>query len=237
MLVSDPSESIDRSVQLPMKMPPTWWLSTTARASAAPVTPTMSSCASLSRVDMPANSAGPSPHAGAAGPAAAGAAVVAMVGAVTDVDGRAACSADGEQASRSPDIAASANSARDAAMGPHPNSSGSRVLCRGRQATRSVTGTQILVCYVGRMDRFIVPAAASIVVGLLLGAAAIFGVTLMVQQDSKPPLQPGDPASSVLNRVVYGDSTFFTDCFAGLGRQCREGCLDEISVRFHPYTT
>ena len=59
----------------------------------------------------------------------------------------------------------------------------------------------------GPMDRFIVPAAASIVVGLLLGAAAIFGVTLMVQQDSKPPLQAGDPASSVLNRVEYGDRT------------------------------
>ena len=55
------------------------------------------------------------------------------------------------------------------------------------------------------MDRFIVPAAASIVVGLLLGAAAVFGVTLMAQQDSKPPLQAGDPASSVLNRVEYGD--------------------------------
>jgi len=55
------------------------------------------------------------------------------------------------------------------------------------------------------MDRFIVPAAASVVVGLLLGAAAIFGVTLMVQQDSKPPLQAGDPASSVLNRVEYGN--------------------------------
>jgi hypothetical protein len=57
------------------------------------------------------------------------------------------------------------------------------------------------------MDRFLVPAAASIVVGLLLGAAAIFGVTLMVQQDSKPPLQAGDPESSVLNRVEYGDRT------------------------------
>jgi hypothetical protein len=57
------------------------------------------------------------------------------------------------------------------------------------------------------MDRFIVPSAASIVVGLLLGAAAVFGVTLMVQQDSKPPLQAGDPASSVLNRVEYGDRT------------------------------
>ena len=62
-------------------------------------------------------------------------------------------------------------------------------------------------CYVDRMDRFLVPAAASIVVGLLLGAAAIFGVTLMVQQDTKPPLQAGDPASSVLNRVEYGDRT------------------------------
>ena len=76
-----------------------------------------------------------------------------------------------------------------------------------RQKTRSVAGTQNIVCYLGRMDRFIVPAAASIVVGLLLGAAAIFGVTLMVQQDTKAPLQPGDPASSVLNRVEYGDRT------------------------------
>ena len=37
------------------------------------------------------------------------------------------------------------------------------------------------------------------------GAAAVFGVTLMVQQDTRPPLQAGDPASSVLNRVEYGD--------------------------------
>jgi hypothetical protein len=57
------------------------------------------------------------------------------------------------------------------------------------------------------MDRFLVPAAASIVVGLLLGAAAIFGITLMVQQDTKPPVQAGDPASAVLNRVEYGDRT------------------------------
>ncbi|MCH9729110.1 MAG: DUF2613 domain-containing protein [Actinomycetia bacterium] len=55
------------------------------------------------------------------------------------------------------------------------------------------------------MHRFLVPSAASIVVGLLLGAAAVFGVTLMVEQDTKPPLQAGDPASSVLNRVEYGD--------------------------------
>jgi uncharacterized protein DUF2613 len=76
-----------------------------------------------------------------------------------------------------------------------------------RPKTRSAAGTPTTVCYFGRMDRFLVPAAASIVVGLLLGAAAIFGVTLMVQQDTKPPLQAGDPASSVLNRVEYGDRT------------------------------
>lgn len=55
------------------------------------------------------------------------------------------------------------------------------------------------------MTRFMVPAAASALVGLLLGAARVFGVTLMIQQDTKPPLQPGDPASSVLNRVEYGN--------------------------------
>lgn len=40
------------------------------------------------------------------------------------------------------------------------------------------------------MNRIVAPAAASVVVGLLLGAAAIFGITVMVQQDTKPPL-PG----------------------------------------------
>jgi hypothetical protein len=55
------------------------------------------------------------------------------------------------------------------------------------------------------MTRFLVPAAASTVVGLLLGAASIFGVTQMIQQDTKPPLSPADPASSVLNRVEYGN--------------------------------
>ncbi len=67
------------------------------------------------------------------------------------------------------------------------------IYVRGRRATLTA------------MERFLVPAAASIVVGLLLGAAAVFGTTLMLQQDTKPPLQAGDPASSVLNRVEYGD--------------------------------
>jgi hypothetical protein len=55
------------------------------------------------------------------------------------------------------------------------------------------------------MNRIIAPAAASVVVGLLLGAAAIFGVTLMVQQDTKPAVPGGDPQSSVLNKVEYGN--------------------------------
>ena len=55
------------------------------------------------------------------------------------------------------------------------------------------------------MTRFALPAAASTLVGLRLGAASVFGVTLMIQQDTKPPLAPGDPASSVLNRVEYGN--------------------------------
>ena len=33
----------------------------------------------------------------------------------------------------------------------------------------------------------------------------VFAKTLMVQQDTKPTIQPGDPGSSVLNRVEYGD--------------------------------
>ena len=55
------------------------------------------------------------------------------------------------------------------------------------------------------MNRIIAPVAASVLVGLLLGAAAIFGITLMVQQDTKPPLAGGDPQSSVLKRVEYGN--------------------------------
>ncbi|HZQ31187.1 MAG TPA: DUF2613 domain-containing protein [Mycobacterium sp.] len=48
------------------------------------------------------------------------------------------------------------------------------------------------------------PIANSVLVGLLLGAAAIFGVTLMVQQDTKPTL-PANDGSTILNRVEYGD--------------------------------
>lgn len=64
--------SIDRSVQLPTKIPPTLWSSTTARASAPPRTPTISSWASLSRVLIEASSSGPAPQAGDAGEAGSG---------------------------------------------------------------------------------------------------------------------------------------------------------------------
>jgi hypothetical protein len=96
----------------------------------------------------------------------------------------AAGSAAGEQASSRPERAISAHTAR------------------GMDMTPETSGD---ACYLGPVDRFVLPAAASVVVGLLLGAAAVFGLTLMVQQDTKPPVQAGDPASSVLNRVEYGD--------------------------------
>ena len=43
------------------------------------------------------------------------------------------------------------------------------------------------------MTRFVVPAAVAMVVGLLLGAAAVFGVTLMVATGTPPPVggRPG----------------------------------------------
>ena len=68
---------------------------------------------------MPASSACPSPHAGAGGGAAAGAfgaAVAAIADGVADWDA-AGLSVAGEQASKSPDIAASQQSARGKAMG------------------------------------------------------------------------------------------------------------------------
>ena len=55
------------------------------------------------------------------------------------------------------------------------------------------------------MNRIIAPAAAPSNKPTTTLAAAIFGVTLMIQQDTKPPLPGGDPQSSVLNRVEYGN--------------------------------
>lgn len=55
------------------------------------------------------------------------------------------------------------------------------------------------------MDRFLLPAAASIVIGLLLGAIAILGTTELMKQDDRSPTAGGDKATSVLNRVEYGE--------------------------------
>lgn len=54
------------------------------------------------------------------------------------------------------------------------------------------------------MNRIVAPVGASVVIGLLLGAFAIFGITLLVEQNEKPHIAPGDPSSSVLNRTEYG---------------------------------
>lgn len=57
------------------------------------------------------------------------------------------------------------------------------------------------------MERFVVPAAASIVVGLLLGAAAVFGGTVWLQEDTMPSIAPADDSTALLNRVEYGQRT------------------------------
>src|ERR1700757_1653467 len=74
------------------------------------------------------------------------------------------------------------------------------------------------VCYVGdnrcacppcrparshTMNQFLLPAAASIIIGLLLGAAAALGVTLQV--GTHTPVPHSDNSASMLNRVEYGD--------------------------------
>ncbi|PVB44693.1 DUF2613 domain-containing protein [Mycobacteroides abscessus] len=55
------------------------------------------------------------------------------------------------------------------------------------------------------MTRFAVPAAASVLIGLLLGAAAVFGLTLSVEQDKKPVVTGIDPSTAILNRPDYGN--------------------------------
>ncbi len=55
------------------------------------------------------------------------------------------------------------------------------------------------------MNRIVAPVAASVLVGLLLGAVAIVEITSTVQQDTKPPLAGGDPPASVLAPVIYGN--------------------------------
>ncbi|HYB35077.1 MAG TPA: DUF2613 domain-containing protein [Mycobacterium sp.] len=62
------------------------------------------------------------------------------------------------------------------------------------------------------MRRSVLPAAASIVAGLALGAAAVMGVTLVVQQDARAVQPQHDPNPSVSNLVQYGDRCFHGHC-------------------------
>lgn len=72
------------------------------------------------------------------------------------------------------------------------------------------------------VNRFALRAVASIVAGLALGAAAVLGVTLALQQDARAAQPQGDPNPSVSNLVEYGDRCFHGHCLP----QCWHGhCL------------
>jgi hypothetical protein len=72
------------------------------------------------------------------------------------------------------------------------------------------------------LNRFALRAVASIVAGLALGAAAVLGVTLALQQDARAAQPQGDPNPSVSNLVEYGDRCFHGHCLP----QCWHGhCL------------
>ncbi len=79
-----------------------------------------------------------------------------------------------------------------------------QVLAYGVLAVLAIAALVLGLTRKSATGQFALGASVSMVIGLLLGAAAIFGVTLMVQQDTKPPLAPGE-GSSILNRVEYGD--------------------------------
>ena len=133
--------SIERSVQLPIMMPPTLCSATAACASAAPVTPTISSWASLSRVDSDAMS----PHTAGAGAAGNGLSREAKFGAkalLLVAAGGAAASVDwaGEQATSSPDSAVTAQSVRGIDMGP--DTSGYAMVASAAAHTAPVAGRQ-----------------------------------------------------------------------------------------------
>jgi Protein of unknown function (DUF2613) len=52
---------------------------------------------------------------------------------------------------------------------------------------------------------FLVPGLVSALVGAVLGAGVIFGVTAAAQQNSRPDVdRSGNAGSSLLNQVEYG---------------------------------
>ncbi|MGL4306640.1 MAG: DUF2613 domain-containing protein [Mycobacteriaceae bacterium] len=52
--------------------------------------------------------------------------------------------------------------------------------------------------------KFLVPGIASVVGGLVIGAATVFGITALAQDNTRPEISQGDPSNSVLNSVEYG---------------------------------
>jgi hypothetical protein len=54
------------------------------------------------------------------------------------------------------------------------------------------------------MTRFLLPVGASIAAGLMLGAAAVFGVTLVAQGEPQPPDHRYEQSLGA-NQVQYGD--------------------------------
>jgi hypothetical protein len=62
------------------------------------------------------------------------------------------------------------------------------------------------------MYRFLLPAVVSVLAGLLIGAVAVFGVTLVAQRDNGPTLRQDYEQVSVSNQVEYGDRCFHGHC-------------------------
>jgi hypothetical protein len=55
------------------------------------------------------------------------------------------------------------------------------------------------------MTKFLVPGVASAVIGAVLGAGVIFGVTAAASDNTRPEIdRSGNAESSVLNQVEYG---------------------------------
>jgi Protein of unknown function (DUF2613) len=75
------------------------------------------------------------------------------------------------------------------------------------------------------MSRFLLPAAVSVVAGLLFGAAAIVGITLLAQGVTGPTLVPANRESSVSSRVDYGDRCFHGHC---LSCDVKQGCANQV---------
>ena len=63
------------------------------------------------------------------------------------------------------------------------------------------------------MVRFVLPALASVTDGLLLGAAAVLGITLIAQGDTET-FNQGYERSTGPNQVQYGDRCLHGHCFS-----------------------